>query len=46
MEWEILRADGDIEMYNATLQIDYNDSWDVISDYYSEENMLLLLWPM
>ena len=31
MEWEIVRADGDIEVYNATPQGDYYHS------YYSEE---------
>ena len=31
MEWEIVRADGDIEVYNATPQGDYYDS------YYIEE---------
>ena len=43
VKWEILRADGDIEMYNTTLQRDYNGTWDVISDYFYEENRIILL---
>ena len=36
MEWEIVRADGDIEVYNATPQGDYYD----YSEEYPESGLL------